>query len=1251
MNSIEDLNNFANLVTYNDPRVTNVLFSKGTADNGTQTALEGQSVLAYYGIDIVEIRNYESVNISYTVNVSNLAGATLTFSDLPEHMSLANTATGIYVVTGFQSVFDWERVREPQINIPFDYSGTVTYSSSITYLSGQSKSWTTTLTVTDVFEWNTASPDNFWFQTGSNSIAGAPQMVDAANPVVSWYAVVVPSNPAFVSSFSSSGSGGTTEFDSVLKTYTINGTNSQINTHLASLVMVTNGEVQEHFTLTYRVTNINYGQTDSSVQNMKSIAIRYFTAMNSQNYDEDQIISITAPTISHEEAVGGETYTVILTPSISLSVDSITSAGSGGSTALNSTTKAYTIIGTKTQVNSHLSTISVDPGKDYTTNIPLFYSISISTGASQTRTKTLNIASIHDEVSNISSPRTFLVNQSNLIFATNTPQIIDTDPNALLYTVNLTVPSNTGTLSAPSVSSGTFITYTGTKAQVNTWIPQVTFTPGTNYFLNTTINYTQSKDGFTQLNNYVIDLLGPDVAFDAATASNQAVSTTEGATHSVPVGINIIGVNDYATTLPTYTINVSAVSGATVTWPTIPSGCVVTNPSTGVYRINGITNATIWNTIKQPTVRLPNAYFGTFNYTATISWNSSTESVAWTVTTTVTNVDLLTTTSDFVYVSGQTATLTGTPQLEDAGNQSPTYTVTVTPNITDTVSTMSSSGTGGTSSFNNTTKVLTLQGTLAQVNSRLNAISLTSAANNDLDYTLTYFAANNINSETDSLIQNLTSSNVSVLSAATANETYSLNTTAAISNGPKITDNNSNGLGVYTMNVYPSTLAAVSTLGNTLSPSYSDVGDQTTPVTISKNGEVIMIGANIYRRTANTNTWALEHTLTQPGDFNPSIVGQSFFDTGTNNANMNQIISPDGLNIAIGHVSQINTANQYEQGAVWIWQRISGTWTAQGKVTMPTWANITGVTTNAVNTNPYFGTNMDFSSDGSTLAVGAPLSSTANAGITGSVGGIVAVYTRSGSTWTRQTIIKNPTGASDEFQQFGGNPSGGDYNNRTIILSSTGNSMIVGRGAHDSIATYTRSGSTWTNRLSSYKPATWSSGIRLAASDDCRTVVIGSNFDSTARTYIVTFDANLTTATLVYTSDVYHTAVWCSGDGTEVISYAWSTPTRYVKLHRSTSSWSPTTLLSLTTGFTPLIATDALSTLLQGGNVYIRPTATYNAGTKTLTLRGSRAQVNSIADLITMTPSTGYNQNFQLYYQATTPTGSSTTRNQRVNFV
>lgn len=54
----------------------------------------------------------------------------------------------------------------------------------------------------------------------------------------------------------------------------------------------------------------------------------------------------------------GKTYTITLTPSNTASVTSLSSTGTGGSSSFNGTTKVLTIVGTKNQVNSHLSNVS-----------------------------------------------------------------------------------------------------------------------------------------------------------------------------------------------------------------------------------------------------------------------------------------------------------------------------------------------------------------------------------------------------------------------------------------------------------------------------------------------------------------------------------------------------------------------------------------------------------------------------------------------------------------------------------------------------------------------------------------------------------------------------------------------------------------------------------------------------------------------------------------------------------------------------
>jgi hypothetical protein len=1267
MNSIQDLNLFANLVEFSDPRVTNVLFNRGTAENGTQTTLEGQAVEAYYGIDIVEIRNYQSVNLSYTVNISNLVGGTLTFDSLPEHMTLDNPDTGIYVVTGFQSVFDWERVRSPSINLPVDYSGTTTYSSELRYLNNQTKAWTTTLNVTDVIEWNTASPADYWFTTGSNVVT-APLLIDEDTATESWFVTIIPSNASLFSSIQTFGVGGSTEYNTETKTLRINGTNAEINSHLSTLRLIVDTEVQEHFTLSYRASNINSGQSDTVTQNIKSIAIRYFTAISPQLYNEDQNFTVTSPVISHPEAAGAEIYTILVTPSVAAAVDSISSSGSGGSVAFNTSTKVLTIIGSKTQVNSHLSTLLINAGKDYSLSYVLIYSFSVSTGASQNRQKNIVINNTHDEASNLNLAREFQSNTTNSIFASNPIQITDTDTEVVAYTVTLSLPGtgNPGVLNAPGTTSSASIVKVGTKSEVNTWLSQVTYTPSANYFLNVSLFYSQSKDGFTQLNAVPIQLNGPKVAFSTLPPNNQNIAVIEGSNHSVPVGTNIIGINDPLVNLPTYTINVSAVPGATVTWPVVPSGSVVTQVSSGVFRINNITSVARWNDVRSPTVRLPNNYDGTFAYTATVAWLNGQGTVSWTVTTAVSNVDLLTAPQTFEYNSLLNSTiagakvLNGTPDLVDVGNQTLNYTVTITPSQPLAVTTISNTFAQGFFNFNTSTKVATIQGTLSQVNGILDSLRVRSNNPYDIDYTLNYYATNTSLTEVDLKLQPVVSTNNTYLGAVRSHDTYSANTAKIITGGP---------LPVYTgpenqtLNVYPVPSSAVSLLDININELPYDNSNvlPVEPDAISKNGDTFIQGLNIYRRVDN-KTWTLHHTLTVPADFNPSTF--DYFDGYSETAHATQpsanvavTISDDGNNIAIGHRNQITTGNVYEQGAVWIWARSGTTWISQGKVIMPTWSEITGTTTGFLAENPYFGTNLTFSNDGSTLAVGAPLSVSSNSFLTGTVGGIVAVYVRSGGTWSRQRIIKDPNAPSNnEYGYFGGNldrQNNAGYSG-CLVLSTDGNTLIVGRGAAKSFTVFTRSGSTWTTRGSYQGGPYQTTGLILAASGDCRVIGISGRFDSTSTgtAQILTANSTYTSFSLWNTTAGNHGIRFVSIDGSKVVMSSSSGTSYFIKAYTSANNFyaTETVLITNVGSFpgTPFVIDDATQTIIRGLQINLKfAKPVWDPVTKTLTIVSDRPGIVTLIDLIQMTPNSNAG-NFELWYDLTRHDGIRSVKNQRI---
>jgi hypothetical protein len=124
------------------------------------------------------------------------------------------------------------------------------------------------------------------------------------------------------------------------------------------------------------------------------------------------------------------------------------------------------------------------------------------------------------------------------------------------------------------------------------------------------------------------------------------------------------------------------------------------------------------------------------------------------------------------------------------------------------------------------------------------------------------------------------------------------------------------------------------------------------------------------------------------------------------------------------------------------------------------------------------GMGLAISSDGNTIAVGAPHESSSARGINGNEGddsaynaGAVYVYGRSGGRWTRQAYVKaSNTGAGDYFGSF-------------VALSADGNTMAVSAHWESSAATgvngnqgddslpqagavyvFTRSGTSWTQQ-------------------------------------------------------------------------------------------------------------------------------------------------------------------------------------------
>ena len=235
-------------------------------------------------------------------------------------------------------------------------------------------------------------------------------------------------------------------------------------------------------------------------------------------------------------------------------------------------------------------------------------------------------------------------------------------------------------------------------------------------------------------------------------------------------------------------------------------------------------------------------------------------------------------------------------------------------------------------------------------------------------------------------------------------------------------------------------------------------------------------------------------------------------------------ISADGNTIAVGAPHEASAAtgingNQKDDsasnaGAVYVYTRNGGNWVQQAYVK----ASNAG-------SGDYFGSSVDLSADGNTLAVAAHWEASDARGINGNQAdnsipqaGAVYIFTRSGGRWTQQAYIKSSnTGEklSGEGETLVGGGDGDQFG-FSLALSADGNTLAVGAVGEDSTATgingnqadnsavsagavytFRRTGNTWAQQayIKPQTPAMFAAGdlfgFSLGLSADGNTLAVG----------------------------------------------------------------------------------------------------------------------------------------------------------------
>ncbi len=495
-------------------------------------------------------------------------------------------------------------------------------------------------------------------------------------------------------------------------------------------------------------------------------------------------------------SVSGSTYTYTITPSDTASLRSATSSGTGGTFSYS--TGTITMVGNKSQINNRLSTITVVPGSDYTNTYTLASTVVTPEVKTKTKSIPMYLSAQHNESSNTALTRYFTYNTTGVLFENNPIQIIDLDTTNPNFTI--TISTTNGTIGETSGTAVATYTKTGTKSAINTILSTLVFVP-TNNATSGTVTFTQVKAGVTQTSASFS--LVPHTYTISPTTSQAYINSTkeEGTAFAVVSSINITGVYG-AVTNSYFEIDTTQVpSGCTLTWSSIHPSLTVTNTN-GVYRVTGIDSVAKWNTCKNPTVTMNNTYFGSFSIGCKIVFDGLEYTYGQNMTFTDQYPLSLPTSLNVTYSSSSTTINmnTFTAYLYDRGSSSIQWTVSLTPSIPEAISSyVMSPFYNPYITYNATTKVLTITGSVSVVNSVLGDITIMMNPSSYYDVIMTYNASNGVNSETGSRYFYITNLDTSILSLTRASETFSTNVSTTISNGPQIT---ATEYGMYTMDIY-----------------------------------------------------------------------------------------------------------------------------------------------------------------------------------------------------------------------------------------------------------------------------------------------------------------------------------------------------------------------------------------------------------------------------------------------------------------
>ena len=300
--------------------------------------------------------------------------------------------------------------------------------------------------------------------------------------------------------------------------------------------------------------------------------------------------------------------------------------------------------------------------------------------------------------------------------------------------------------------------------------------------------------------------------------------------------------------------------------------------------------------------------------------------------------------------------------------------------------------------------------------------------------------------------------------------------------------------------------------------------------------------------------WSTTISFTTKTQYLPNSEEAIILKPNTTDSSFGYYVSIDstGTRIAIG--SNGSTDGYSGMGAVYIYSRSGSTWSLER--TIKIYSELGYNTMNSYGSaraDVWFGRSVELTSDGSRVVIGAPLFGTNTVGA-------AFVYSRSGTTWTYEAMLYN---AASSNSCYGHGIAINDAGDRVLVggpnyLTNSGN-----------VNYWTRSGTTWTRQTSLNNPGGSGSpeyyGQGLAISGDGTRVIVGGPGGSR----ISIFTLGTTSGSLEFNTsgggynDQLGYFVDINTDGSVAVAggYAYNSNAGWVKVYRrSGTTWSTTTV-------------------------------------------------------------------------------------------